>query len=428
MASNNKESKNAKARSAQPESRNMSPEEFDISKFYLDPITEKKVAKDAKPEKQFTAFPKYLYPVPKGSKGTEQGQKCIIITGNILMDKGGIPTIDGEYRKTEDDCMYFHIPLREGCEDAMTLSTKFLEPLDAQLTKKIDEESGRGFITFAKDKERTLDNLSYSPCITECDPEAGAGRPTDPQKVYRRVKVKLATLFKENRDENEPQQITTKVFTCDENGDPNPEPENVNTLEDLRKLLVWKSTAKFAIEVTRFWAAKSLETKGKTKLRKCGITLKCLQMCITQKPTTVNVPTALSSAVFGSKKTDAKREPDDDTKSNDKSDDDSDGSDVKTTNPPEKNKHDSDSDTPPQKTDKKKVQQSDSDSDTPPKKKGHKSDSDSDSDKQTSKKGKDAKDKKGKKKESSDDGASSDDDSDTKKPKKPNKKPGTKTK
>lgn len=444
----NKESNNTSARNgAQQESRNMPPEEFDVSRLTLDPIVEKK-GKDQKADKQFMTFPKYSYPLPKGSKGQEQRQKCIIITGNIHMAKGGIPTVDGDFRKSDDDCMYIHVPLLESCEDGMTLATKFLEPLDSLFSTKIEDDNGRGFISFAKEKERVLDHLSYTPCISECDPESLAGRPSDPQKVYRRVKLRLSTVWKENRGEDEPQQITTKVFTCDDNGDPKPEPENVNTLADLRALLVWKCTVKFAIEVTKFWAAKTVESKGKHKFRKCGVTLKCLQMCITQAPTSINVPTALSSAVFGSKKASDTIKHESDADADSKSDDDdSDGSDTKTnnkntkktsnTNSEKQTSKKDDSDSEDTSTKNKKNTKSDSDDDdvsdsksAPSKKASNKSDSDNsdseESEKKTKSKDKDKSKKANKKGSSDDDDNDSASDSDTKH-KKNTKKSNTKT-
>jgi len=125
------------------------------------------------------------------------------------------------------------------------------------------------------------------------------------QDPYRRVKVRLATVFDKNITKDQPWKIKTIVFTCDENGDPKETPETINCLDDLRKIFVWKSKVQFALEINKFWSTKNKEDG----VRKCSMTIKCLQMFILERPEYNKAPSVLSRSVFGSvKKQDDKKQ------------------------------------------------------------------------------------------------------------------------
>jgi hypothetical protein len=311
--SKNKESKSKQTNNEPEELKSMPTLEFkegiNNGKFYLDPAMEGKDQKDGVGQAQYSLFPRFKYKRDKNDKNAkaDQGERCIVITEEIHMEKGGLPRIDEKWRKTDNDCLYFWLPLLDSDPGAVDLRTNFLTPLDEYNNQKINVEGNKDYaVTLTNDKKRTpIKKLKYVNCVKLFDPNSNnedneAAHGSDDNTPYYRVKVRLATVFDKNQPKDESKKIKTQVVTCDANGDPNETPEPISCLEDMRKLFVWKCKVRFAIEVNKFWAAKAIDSD--LGARKCSVTLKCIQMFIIERPEFNKTPTVLSSSVFGKKK------------------------------------------------------------------------------------------------------------------------------
>jgi hypothetical protein len=286
--------------------------DFNVENYKVDPIKE---SPDFKNAAQYTAFPRYKYDkqeVKKGKKGDnekadgESGkyERLIILTKPIKMVKGGFPKLDGQWRKSENDCQYFWLPL-EGSDGATELLEKVLVPLDEYNTKKIMTEKNKsGFISKVNGKTNkvsAMKNLKYlachklSPKPKDGDDDNDASDDDDDEddkkksskggKVgerYKRIKVRLHTLYVKDADPTEERKIRTKVYVNDKSGSPKNKPENFKGMSDLRKLFEWNCEAQFALEFNKFWVMKT--AADGEEVYKCSISVKCLQMYICKRP------------------------------------------------------------------------------------------------------------------------------------------------
>ena len=287
--------------------------DFKVENYKVDPIKESPNFKNAA---QYTAFPRYKYEdkqeVKKGKKGDnekadgESGkyERFIVVTKPIKMVKGGFPKLDGVWRKSENDCQYFWLPL-EGSEGATELLEKVLIPLDEYNTKKIMKEKNKsGFISRVNSKTNkvvAMKDLKYLAChklspkpkdgdddndaSDKDDDDDDKKKPSKGGKAgerYERIKVRLHTLYVQDADPAVERKIRTKVYINDKSGDPKGEPENFKDMADLRKLFEWNCEAQFALEFNKFWVMKT--AADGEEVYKCSISVKCLQMYICKRP------------------------------------------------------------------------------------------------------------------------------------------------
>jgi len=319
--------------------------DFDVKNYRLEPIKESKDFQGG--GSQYNAFPRYIYNKSKNGdtdKAESECQRMIVITKPIKISKGGVPKVDGQFRKTENDCLYFWLPLLDNDEGGKELYDHVLGPLDEYNDKKINKEGNKNFVVRVDEKSgKTLPikQLKYSLCAKEYTPGLNDGEdvsddedtkkkskdkdgnPKEDEKPkedgYKRVKVRLATLFEKDIDENAPKKIKTRVFINDTNGAPKEQPEKINTMTDIRKFFLWNCTAQFALEFNKFWVMKNLDHD--TKVRKCSIGVKCIQMYISIMPEFSKVGNELGMSVFGFKPKqieNKKEESDEDSDSNSK--------------------------------------------------------------------------------------------------------------
>jgi hypothetical protein len=294
---------------------NVHVDNFDITKYSVNPIGEF----GENGGSQYCAFPRYKYGgVKKVQSGRAQSDndRFILITDPIKIGKGGLPKVDGKYRTLESQCQYFWLPLLEDDEAGQSL-LKVLNEIDEFNDNKINVEKNKGFIvkTDEKGKPVSLKSLKYSTCVKEFDPsllgdedaddEDEDGGDADNTKKkgkaadkYKRLKVKLATVYnKDITDKDAEKEIKTKVYINDGNGNPKKTPENVTNMEQLRKLFTWNSTIQFALEFNKFWVMKNPDSE--TKVRKCSIGAKCIQIYISELAEYTSVSQELGSGVFG---------------------------------------------------------------------------------------------------------------------------------
>jgi hypothetical protein len=339
---------------------NVPASEFKADKFFLSNI-EKKFCNDS----QYNAFPRYNFGEDDSSG------RCIVVTEPIVMEKGGLPKINEKFRPTEKDCQYFWLPLLDEDVGGTEFLTKVLEPLDEYIDLRINKNENDNFVKLMDDKKKVTNvkKLKYNSCIKEFTPESTnedeESDDEDNANSYKRLKVKLALQRDEDYSSEKEQEIKTKVFLCDENGDVREKPEDIKNMAQLREVFKWRCTAQFCIEFNKLWAMKSTD---ESKHRKCGLGAKCIQMLITKIPEQSGSASVLGAGVFGkkvnvssSKKSEekTKEKPEDSESSDDSSDSDSDSSDSEDEKP-ENNKSDSESGsdseeevTPPPKKEKK---------------------------------------------------------------------------
>ena len=237
----------------------VTPDSFDLSKFSLKPI-EDKLSKGS----QYLAFPKYKF-------GKKTEASLTIVTDVIKLSKGGIPRIDGEYKKTDGDRMFFWLgcdTTQKACVDLFNTLKSIDEHFQEQLTKNSDTK----FLHLLKDKKpEALDKLEYVPLVRESAVPENSDKKVEP---FDRIKVKFATKYDKDLPEGQIADITTSLFVGDRE-----EAENLVTVTDFEKFLRWNCEAKFVLQVNKFWAMKAV----KNKKRECGLSVKCLQVYITKE-------------------------------------------------------------------------------------------------------------------------------------------------
>jgi hypothetical protein len=240
-------------------------EQFDLSKFYLKGI-EEKLSKGS----QYLAFPKYKY-------GKKTEGSLTFVTDVIKLSKGGIPRIDGEYKKTDGDRMFFWL----GCDSEQKSCVDLfnaLRSIDQYFQEQLNKNADTKYVHITKDnKKEALDKLEYVPLVRESAVPENADKKVEP---FDRIKVKFNTKYDKDLPEGQVADITTSLFVGDRE-----EPENLSTVTDFEKFLRWNCEAKFVLQVNKFWAMKAV----KNKRRECGLSIKCLQVYITKEAPTSGV-------------------------------------------------------------------------------------------------------------------------------------------
>ena len=244
----------------------VTPQTFKLKQFTLSPVIEKYCSKA-----QYNSFPKYKY-----SKDAKDGETLIVATDKIKLTKGGIPKLDGEYRKSDKDRGFFWL----GCDnEQLELVTLFdmLRSIDSDFADSLKNNKDTNTLYILKDKQKEpLDKLEYVPIVREsAQPEDKKG--DKEYEPYDRIKVKFSTKYDENAEEGDLQEINTQLFLLD-----NEEPEPYTTVTDFTKSFKWNCEARFVFAINKFWAMKAV----KNKKRDCGFSIKCLQIVITQESTT----------------------------------------------------------------------------------------------------------------------------------------------
>jgi hypothetical protein len=89
---------------------------------------------------------------------------------------------------------------------------------------------------------------------------------------WDRIKVRLDTKYDAGLGPNDVREIKTKVFLGN-----NEEPEKTPLLTDVEKLFMWNCTAQFVLNLNKAWI-KKIDDKA------CSITIKCLQLGVTEQP------------------------------------------------------------------------------------------------------------------------------------------------
>ena len=285
----------------------VSVDDFNVSKYKLDPVDDKFSSAS-----QYMSFPRYDYGSKKSGK-VNNFDRMLVVTDEITMTKGGIPSVGGDYRPTENHCMYFWLPLLKEDANAQKLLNDVLNPLDNLCNKKINvEKNSSNFVTLlSKDKKplrmkglKYLSTVKLSKLATSAveaddhedndhidENESGSNQNNG---RYQRVRVKLATVFEKDVPKDQIKKLKMNVYTYGKDG--NPRLENVTTMEELRKLFTWKCTARYVLDVSKFWIMKNENEDG---FKTCGHGIKCIQMLITKRGEMSKGTSALNASIFG---------------------------------------------------------------------------------------------------------------------------------
>jgi hypothetical protein len=244
----------------------VTPQTFKLKQFGLSPVIEKYCSKA-----QYNSFPKYKY-----TKDAKDGETLIVATDKIKLTKGGIPKLDGEYRKSDKDRGFFWL----GCDNEqpeLVVLFDMLRSIDDEFSESLKNNKDTNTLYILKDKQKEpLDKLEYVPIVREsAQPEDKKG--DKEYEPYDRIKVKFSTKYDEHAEEGDLQEINTQLFLLD-----NEEPEPYTTVTDFTKSFKWNCEARFVFAINKFWAMKAV----KNKKRECGFSIKCLQVVITQESTT----------------------------------------------------------------------------------------------------------------------------------------------
>lgn len=295
-------------------------ENFDVSKYSLDPIFEEKstgAKSDNKGSAQSIAFPKYDYGAEgKVNNGKSTRDKFIVVTKPIKMAFGGIPKVDEQWRPTNNHCNYFWLPYVLDDEGSTELFEKVLAPLDAHHIQKIDTEGNKDF--FYKEvegKKKAPKDLEYLPGVrtskgsddddSNDDKADGENDKKSVSKQYKRLKVRMDTVFDKTRkaDDKSDLKIKTRLFLNNEDGTAKEDYESIDSLDGFREHFGWNCVAQFALEFNKFWAKKAGDAKGR---KECGYTVKCTQILIIERSQGGSPLQELGRSVFGAKKSQSK--------------------------------------------------------------------------------------------------------------------------
>jgi hypothetical protein len=267
--------------------------------------------KDQKDRTQYLCFPKYAYEgEPEGEYDTimDNGEAAIIVTDDVVINKGGIPRFNTKYHANPDSMgrAYFYIARDDTCPGSVELF-KWIQGIDDYFDQKINKDNNADEVvcyTIKSKKtnkfiKKPFQDLTYKRMISMTrkpksmpeDEEDDA--PKKEYIPYERIKVKFSTIWDENLGPNDLKEIDTVLFVPGED-----DPVDATRVSDFDKHFTWKSTCKFGLMLNKFWIDKSDE-------RNCSFGLKCVQLAVTEaRPDTQKktATTQLSRSLFTGKK------------------------------------------------------------------------------------------------------------------------------
>lgn len=220
--------------------------EFDIIKFNVPG----EIKYNSTSSKQYTIFPKYSYPRINKEAETEVNEHALCIyTDPIEFKKGGLLKVDGEIRRTNDDCYAFWIPLEQQFGGDGTKSLyNLLTNMDYMINNKIDENPDY----FGQKKEIEYNNLvkqSHEP-------------PNADVKWKPWIRAKIRIPFNENNGFKK-----FNIRLVNSTGSPK---IIVDSITELRKYFTYGCTAQFLLKIKTFWILKNNYTE-----KNCGFRITC---------------------------------------------------------------------------------------------------------------------------------------------------------
>ena len=271
--------KNTQPAQTSQETQTVNYETFDIARLGFVPMF------SPPDQTQVISIPRYLYDEtkqPTKDNIEKFGKPLVIISDPIKLTKGGPPPYNEKYHGPNPDSSktaFFYVPEIESDQGSNNLFS-VINQIDEFMNNEINIKKNKSGIleTFknADKKSRIpVNGLRYTELAKLLEPSIG-GKEFEP---YKRLKVKFSSGAKYDKNkntsteesQNETFPIDTQIYVGDE-----PEPRDCKTLTDVRQYFKWGCTAKFAIVFNKIWMLKSGD-------KKCGITAKCVQLCVTEQ-------------------------------------------------------------------------------------------------------------------------------------------------
>jgi hypothetical protein len=279
-------------------------DKFDLDRFAL----KARSLAEQKESTQYMCFPKYAYDGdPEGENIMENGESPLVVTDDIVINKGGIPRFNEKYHASQDAMgrAYFYLAKDDTCPGSIALFD-WIKVIDDHYDQKINKEGNKeGLVSYTvksktsdKEVKKPFKGLTYKRIITTTrKPKTFEEEDEDPNKKeyipYERIKVKFSTIWDASLGANDLKDINTMLFIPGSD-----EPVDATRVSDFDKHFTWKSTCKFGLMLNKFWIDKSDE-------RNCSFGLKCVQLAVTNARPDTQTKTAstqLSRNLFTGKK------------------------------------------------------------------------------------------------------------------------------
>ena len=274
--------------------------DFNEKRLSFKPIISNKDDKST----QYNCVPRYVYSEEINTNLTfqEDGAELVIRTkGPIPILKGGIPSIEPQWRPTDNSRMYFWLCLsitdkdREyykkiGKSDELKNLEdlgKLLRAIDDVFSREISKYKNKNNLLVLSEKNKKgktelvpLENLSYTRMVRKSPkPKNGESQ----YEAYERCKVFFATKYDANLGKDDPKEILTTVYVGDES-----EKVNSSTPTEIEEHFKWGSSSYLSLKISKLYAMKATEEQtdgdGESRdVRKAGIGLKCNQIWVTTK-------------------------------------------------------------------------------------------------------------------------------------------------
>lgn len=260
----------------------MTPPELDINRLFFKSI---EISQESI---LYTCFVRYLYnyDLPPTQENLEtKTRPVILITKPIKMMKGGIPRYNGQFFNGPDDPRraYFYIPKTHESEELFDC----IQTIDDYMHNEINVNMNKNKIVcvLRNYKKIALKGMTYRRMITTVRPPQGFGYDDDDDEDTkkknprrgeekfvqwdRRIRVKFETVYDLNLGLNDPKEISTKLFIGNRE-----KAEPCTTISHIERYFTWASTVQFALMFSKLWIH--------PRRKECGISIKCVQLCVTQ--------------------------------------------------------------------------------------------------------------------------------------------------
>lgn len=210
--------------------------------------------------------------------------QALILTDPIKVRGKGIPQVDGQWKKFDNECLDFFLNLDE--TDGQLLKTQVIDKIDNKFKHLCGNENSSVNVG-----NKVIKKLRYTTChrkIHNGHYNEDEDEDEDDENMISRMKIQLDTVYQPYHQLDIPKEIKTRVFLpIDKNVPINDRefketPEVVTCLDDVRQLFHYDCTVRLVLKVNRFWIKKTMDDYN--KIRQCGITLKCMQIYIVDDP------------------------------------------------------------------------------------------------------------------------------------------------
>lgn len=233
------------------------------------------------PQMNNNNFPQHTILFSYKFQSTED--QALILTDPLKVRGKGIPKVDGQWKKHDNDCLDFFLNLDEA--DGQLLKTQLVDKIDSKFKHLCGNDNSSVNVG-----DKAVKKLKFVTCnrkfYVNNDDDDDVVTPVLP--TVDRVKIQLDTVYNPNKSHNVPKEIKTRVFLPVDKTVPiedrefKSEPEVITCLNDLRKLFHFGCTVRFVLKINKFWIQKQLCSEY--KIRPCGIIFKCMQIYVLNDP------------------------------------------------------------------------------------------------------------------------------------------------